>query len=278
MAALACVSSNVLSLLPLFCRIDRCGACSGDQPSESRITRESSPPGKGELRQLPDKNSHVTSTLNPLDFKRLFEVIFVQHSVTDILQYKTYTMELPKDFKSNELWDHFKELEDLLTKCRLCGEKIRSFNSQIVTKELKAHLKIKHKILDINPSIPYNLRHYYTNLPNCKAECNQCGTIISNREHWNLTSHLNRKHSGFVINQSQHENVWSTPESTVFLQDFEFVACEQLNETLPPLEELQASPEQVKIQEDTVNEYVPSNSESTVPLADVDPLILDPLN
>ncbi|XP_024888749.1 uncharacterized protein LOC112465436 [Temnothorax curvispinosus] len=189
-------------------------------------------------------------------------------------------MELPKNFKSIELWDHFKELEDFLTKCRLCGEKIRPFNSQVVTKELKAHLRIKHKISYIDPSIPYNLRHYYTNLPNCKAECIQCGTTISNREHWNLTSHLNRKHSGFVINQSQHKNVWSTPEysRTVSLQDFEFVACEQLSETLPPLEELQASPEQVKIQEDTVNEYDPSNSESTVSLADVDPLILDPLN
>ncbi|TGZ46343.1 hypothetical protein DBV15_09902, partial [Temnothorax longispinosus] len=98
--------------------------------------------------------------------------------------------------KRSKLWNYFEELKPTLVKCRTCKKEIKISRPSNNTTIFRTHLK-RHGIFLDNDTLtfPDDLKQYYSQLPEYKAKCNNCGKTLSFLgSSTNLREHL-RRHS-----------------------------------------------------------------------------------
>ncbi|XP_071558206.1 uncharacterized protein [Temnothorax nylanderi] len=82
--------------------------------------------------------------------------------------------------KRSKLWNYFKKLKPLLVKCTTCKREIKVSDPTSYTKLMRLHLSRHGIFLDNDTlSLPDDLKQYYSELPEYKAKCNNCGKAIS---------------------------------------------------------------------------------------------------
>ncbi|XP_071569161.1 uncharacterized protein [Temnothorax nylanderi] len=110
--------------------------------------------------------------------------------------------------KRSRLWNYFEKLNPSLVKCTTCKKEIKTPNSTRRTKIMRAHILNVHGISldDETVTLPDDLKQYYSELPEYKAKCNNCGKAVSfltNIE--NLRVHLRRHSINLTGIQSRNE-------------------------------------------------------------------------
>ncbi|XP_071630796.1 uncharacterized protein [Temnothorax longispinosus] len=125
-----------------------------------------------------------------------------------IIQSRDETVMVPRK-KRSELWNYFEELNPLLVKCTTCKKEIKVSHS--ATKAMRMHLSRHGIFLDNDThTLPDDLKQYYSELPEYKAKCNNCGETVSFLTNiTNLRKHL-RRHSTRI--QSPDETVIVDPK------------------------------------------------------------------
>ncbi|XP_071558219.1 uncharacterized protein [Temnothorax nylanderi] len=100
--------------------------------------------------------------------------------------------------KRSKLWNYFEELNPSLVKCTTCKKEIKTPIPKRRTKLMRAHILNVHGISldDETVTLPDDLKKYYSELPEYKAKCNNCGKAVSFLSNMgDLRKHLRRRHS-----------------------------------------------------------------------------------
>ncbi|TGZ51680.1 hypothetical protein DBV15_12314 [Temnothorax longispinosus] len=82
--------------------------------------------------------------------------------------------------KRSKLWNYFEELKPLQIKCTTCKKEMKVSHPTYYTKLMRLHLSRHGIFLDNDTlTLPDDLRQYYSELPEYKAKCNNCGETLS---------------------------------------------------------------------------------------------------
>ncbi|XP_071626767.1 uncharacterized protein [Temnothorax longispinosus] len=107
--------------------------------------------------------------------------------------------------KCSKLWNYFEELKPSLVKCTTCKKEIKVFYPRNLTRIMREHLLNKHRISldDDTLTLPDDLKQYYSELPEYKAKCKNCGKTLSFLTNTGyLRKHL-RRHSIRILSQDE---------------------------------------------------------------------------
>ncbi|XP_071558323.1 uncharacterized protein [Temnothorax nylanderi] len=135
-------------------------------------------------------------------FRNLRQHFLRRHST--IIQSQDETIIMAPRRKHSKLWNYFEELNPSLVKCTTCKKEIKTPDPTRRIKIMRIHLSRHGIYLDDDiRKLPDDLKQYYSELPEYKAKCNNCGTILSFlREFRNLRQHL-RRHSTRILSRDE---------------------------------------------------------------------------